>query len=44
MIAKFVDSAHVDVIGHQKLLRNLMIIEMMVKILEIYKPNNVSCR
>ncbi|XP_065910466.1 inositol 1,4,5-trisphosphate-gated calcium channel ITPR1-like [Dysidea avara] len=43
VIAKFVDSAHVDVIGHQKLLRNLMIIEMMVKILEIYKPNNVSC-
>ncbi|XP_065894275.1 inositol 1,4,5-trisphosphate-gated calcium channel ITPR1-like isoform X2 [Dysidea avara] len=42
VIIKFVDSANVDLIDRQKLLRYLMIIEMIVKILEIYENVNVS--
>ena len=42
MITEFIGSAHADLIDRQKLLRNLMVIDLIVKILKILKDYNPS--
>ena len=44
MITEFIGSAHADLIDRQKLLRNLMVIELIVQILQNYDPSSSSDR
>ena len=38
MMTKFIGSGHVDLLNRQKLLRNLMVIELVIQMLEIHNP------
>ena len=44
MVIEFVKSAHADLIDRQKLLRNLMIVELVVQILKNHNPESSSDR
>ena len=44
MITEFIGSAHADLIDRQKLLRNLMVVELIVQMLRNHNPNSSSDR
>lgn len=44
MVTEFIRSAHADLIDRQKLLRNLMIVELVVEILKNHNPQSSSDR